>query len=98
MSVTEFLNSPSGKGTVGVVLAAVLFAWPPALSWVVAVVALLFGCWHLREAFRRLEGTTSNTEVILEDRQPVVTFPVRTESPACDMDAVVAAIAAPKRR
>jgi hypothetical protein len=97
MSLTEFLYSPSGKGTAGVTLAAILFAWPPALSWLAAIVALGFGCWNLREAFRRVEGAASNTDETLDERKPVVILPVRAENRACDMDAVMASLTAKPR-
>ena len=51
-----FLNSNAGKGTVGVYLAGLLLAWPPALSWLVAAVMLAFAIRQFRESFRQLDA------------------------------------------
>jgi hypothetical protein len=49
-----FFNSHSGKGVLGVCLAALLLAWPPACSWITAGLLLGWAASHLNSAFEGL--------------------------------------------
>jgi hypothetical protein len=51
-----FLQTSAGKGTVCVCLVALLLAWPPAGSWLMAVIALILASEHLRDSFRKLDA------------------------------------------
>lgn len=53
--MNTFLSSHSGKGVVGVALAALLFVWPPACSWIMASLFLGWAISHLNVAFRELD-------------------------------------------
>ena len=55
--VKAFLLSHAGKGTVGVVLADLLIAWPDALAWMVAGVALVWAGKQFRQSFRSLSAS-----------------------------------------
>jgi hypothetical protein len=51
------LHTHAGKGTVGITLAALLLAWPPALSWMVAAAAIVFAAGQFRRSFERIDAS-----------------------------------------
>ena len=51
----RYFSTHAGRGVLGVSLAALLLAWPPACSWIVAVYLLLWAADHLRISFREIE-------------------------------------------
>ena len=55
MNHDRCLASHAAKGALGVSLAALLLAWPPACSWIVAVYLLLWAADQLRLSFREIE-------------------------------------------
>ena len=55
-TVKKFLFSHAGKGTAGVVVADLLTACPPALSWLTAGCLLCWAIGHFRMAFRSLHS------------------------------------------
>lgn len=55
MGNNNFLASHAGLGTAGVLLACLLFAWPPACSYLLSVAILVWACHHLRRACDALE-------------------------------------------
>lgn len=62
-----FFITHSGKAIVCVALSALLFAWPPALPWVVAVTLLQQGVKHLVLAFRETERDLSAHATVVHD-------------------------------
>lgn len=50
-----FFFCHAGKATMGVSIAALLLAWPPAISWLTAAALLWWSVRHLQAAFRALE-------------------------------------------
>ena len=73
-----FFGSHAGKATAAVYAAGLLLAWPPALSWLVAVALLIFAIERFRDSFRldaaersrarRMEQTS--TELVRNGRVP----------------------------
>jgi hypothetical protein len=51
-ALKRFFKTHAGRGTIGVYLAALLIAWPPALSWMAAACVLWWAARHLRQSFR----------------------------------------------
>ena len=51
----RYFSTHAGRGVLGVGLAALLLAWPPACSWVVAVYLLFWAADQLRISFREIE-------------------------------------------
>jgi hypothetical protein len=51
-ALKRFFKTHAGRGTLGVYLAALLIAWPPALSWMAATRVLWWAARHLRQSFR----------------------------------------------
>jgi hypothetical protein len=86
-----FFRTNAGKAIVCVTLSALLFAWPPALPWVVAVALLQQGVKHLVLAFREAGRDLSAHATVVHDlpalhhveRELVVTggdaFPARSQ-------------------
>jgi hypothetical protein len=56
LTIKRYLATHPGKAVIGVTLADLLFAWPDALSWMVAAYLLVWAAGHLRQAFRALDA------------------------------------------
>jgi hypothetical protein len=53
--VKGFLRSPAGQGTLAVYAAGLLLAWPPALSFLVALILFGVAARQFCESFRSLD-------------------------------------------
>jgi hypothetical protein len=91
-----FLFSDAGKGTIGVCLACLIIVVPVVGTWLVAGLTLLFAAHHLREAFRRIEEEPERSLPRIEtpDAESTLAMSNRTELPPCDVEAVMADLAA----
>jgi hypothetical protein len=94
----EFLGTHAGKATAGVCLSALIFAWPPVASWLVGSLTLAFAVGHFRQSFRTL-GEAGDPAASLPATPPPATrtapaTPAGGESRECDINAVMAALAA----
>jgi hypothetical protein len=95
MSTMTFLKSNAGKGTIGVFLACTIIVWPLVASWLIAALILAFAVHHLRESFRQVDEAFKATPTT----SVAVAVPAqRGEVPACDVDAVMAELAAKAAR
>ena len=96
----DFMLTSAGKAVFGVFLSALLLAWPPALSWLVAAVSLVFAVQHLRESFRRLDADAAGDDGGPGDADTADPLPASRPMPAhrdgqhCDVEAVMASLAA----
>jgi hypothetical protein len=70
--VTGFLNTDAGKGTLGVILCCLIFAFPRALDWLVAAVTLHFAIRHFRESFRKLDAENARKQCDADDAATIV--------------------------
>jgi hypothetical protein len=96
----SFFRSPAGVGTIAVYAAGLLLAWPPALSWLVAVVMLVFAIGQFRESFRRLdaEETATPKPIDRSDTATVLALPARGDARPCDGDTALTVLAAQAAR
>ena len=93
-----FLRSPAGKGTLAVYLAGVLFAWPPALSWLVASILVVFAVLQFRVSFR--EGHDTSGPEVPDGVGAAASRPFSLtagECPPVDVNAVLASLGKPDR-
>ena len=72
MSVNNLLSTHAVKGTVGMVLACVIFLWPQFLSLLTAAAILGFSVRQFRESFRQLDEANARKRRD-RDRQVIAT-------------------------